>query len=88
MWPGLVTLQQEQADRRTKESESLWSGGEEQAKILTVAINSHKQDHLVNRFPGTGPPANELSPKACEATRATQQKFIGSKTIKQEQNEN
>lgn len=52
------------------------NGDEEQAKTSTVAINSRKQKHFVSRFPGTGPRAKELCPKACEDTRDTHQKNV------------
>lgn len=51
-----MTLKQAQGDRRDKESETHRIGGEEQAKISTVTT-SHKQKHLVSRFPGTGAPS-------------------------------
>lgn len=62
----MITLWQAQPERRNKKSEMRRNGGEEQAKFLTVTINSHKQKHPVSRFPGTGPPARELCPKAWE----------------------
>lgn len=72
----MITLWQAQPERRNKKSEMRRNGGEEQAKFLTVTINSHKQKHPVSRFPGTGPPARELCPKACEDTRHIPKRFF------------